>query len=249
MEYTINSIEVYKDHSVKTIQKNGKNYYVCSCCGRVMFKAVRSNKKIYCNKHYKQMKKYGYTLDDNPRTPNDKNEIHVKDEISYMDLYDKDNNVIAQVKFDTEDVEKVRYTKWRLSSSGYVMNTPKFKGGNKQFSRVILNTDQFVDHINHNTLDNRKENLRIVTKSQDAMNMDSKGVSQRKDKKWCAHIKKNGTLCNLGVYVDLEEALYARWYAEKLVFGEYAYPKEEPCILPDRKHQIQQYVYTKVQRL
>ena len=91
-------------------------------------------------------------------------------------MYDKNCNVVAQATIDTEDIEKVRYTKWKLSSSGYAMNTPKFKGENKHLSRAILGTTEFVDHINHNTLDNRKANLRIVTKSQNQMNINYKGV-------------------------------------------------------------------------
>lgn len=114
--------------------------------------------------------------------------------------------------------------------------------------RVILDTDQFVDHINHNTLDNRKCNLRVVTKAQNMMNSNFKGVS-RNGCKWYAHIKINQKMLNLGYYLDEEEALYARWYAEQELFKEFAYPKPEPEILESRKSQIQEYVNRKVQRL
>lgn len=126
------------------------------------------------------------------------------------------------------------------------MNTPKFKGGNIHLSRVILDTDQFVDHINHDTLDNRKSNLRIVTKSQNQMNSNYKGITQRKDGKFYAHIKINQRMINLGVYVFEEEALYARWYAETKLFQEYRYPKEKPMILPDREQYIMEYVNKKL---
>ena len=116
-------------------------------------------------------------------------------------------------------------------------------------SRVILGTDQFVDHINHNRLDNRKSNLRIVTKSQNQMNVDYKGVGVRKDSKFYAYIKINQKMINLGVYIFEEEAMYARWYAETVLFGEYRYPKPEPSILDDRKKDIREYVDKKVQRL
>ena len=128
------------------------------------------------------------------------------------------------------------------------MNTPKFKGSNQHLSRVILDTNDFVDHINHNPLDNRKQNLRIVTKSQNQMNANYKGVSKQGNK-WHARIKLNQKLICLGTYVDEEEALYARWYAEQVLFKEYAYPKPEPEILESRKSQIQEYVNCKVQRL
>ena len=150
---------------------------------------------------------------------------------------------------DTEDLSKVRYTKWKLSKSGYAMNSPKFSGSTKHMSREILGTDQFVDHINHNTLDNRKANLRIVTKSQNQMNVNYKGVTKTKSGTYYAHIKINQKMINLGVYVFEEEALFARWYAETILFKEYRYPKEKPIILPQREKQIMDYVDRKVQRL
>lgn len=245
----INTIPTHSDHTVETVREGSKTFYICNVCGRKSFRKIRSQKKIWCNKHYHQFKKYGHPLDTNPRTLYDKNEIRIIGDIAYIDVYDKYGNVIATGIFDSEDVPKVRHIKWKLSQSGYLMNTPKFKGGNIHFSRVILNTDQFVDHINHNTLDNRKCNLRIVTKSQNQMNSNYKGVHTRKNGKFYAHIKLNGKMLNLGVYVFEEEAYFARWYAETLLFKEYRYEKEKPFILPDRETQIKAYVDKKVQRL
>lgn len=223
--------------------------YICDACGRKSKKKIKSHGYVLCNKHYKQFKKYGRFLDNNPRTIYDPNEIHVCGDVAYVDLYDKNCNVIAKAIIDTEDIPKVKYIKWKLSNSGYAMNTPKYKGLSKHMSRVILGVDDFVDHINHNKLDNRKCNLRVVTKSQNAMNSNSAGVSVQENGKFCAYIKRDGKRFNLGTYVFIEEALYARWYAEKILFGEYAYPKEEPFILEQRKEDIKSYVDRKVQRL
>lgn len=227
---------------------DGKTYYRCSVCGRQLFRKIKSHGKVYCNKHYNQVKRYGHAIDTNPRTTFDKNEIIVDGKIARVKLYDAQCNHIATAIIDSEDVNKIRYTKWKLSSSGYAANTPKFSGSNKHMHREILGTDQFVDHINHNTLDNRKSNLRIVTKAQNMMNSNFKGVSPN-GCKWYAHIKINQKMLNLGNYLDEEEALYARWYAEQVLFKEFAYPKPEPEILESRKSQIQEYVSRKVQRL
>jgi hypothetical protein len=227
---------------------DGKTYYRCSVCGRQLFRKIKSHGKVYCNKHYNQVKRYSHTIDTNPRTTFDKNEIIVDGKIARVKLYDAQCNHIATAIIDSEDVNKIRYTKWKLSSSGYAANTPKFSGSNKHMHREILDTDQFVDHINHNTLDNRKSNLRIVTKAQNMMNSNFKGVSPN-GCKWYAHIKINQKMLNLGNYLDEEEALYARWYAEQVLFKEFAYPKPEPEILESRKSQIQEYVSRKVQRL
>lgn len=227
---------------------DGKTYYRCSVCGRQLFRKIKSHGKVYCNKHYNQIKKYGTPQDANPRTTYDKNEIIVDGKAARVKLYDAHCNHIATAIIDAEDVNKIRYTKWKLSASGYAANTPKFSGSNKHMHREILGTDQFVDHINHNTLDNRKSNLRIVTKAQNMMNSNFKGVSPN-GCKWYAHIKINQKMLNLGNYLDEEEALYARWYAEQVLFKEFAYPKPEPEILESRKSQIQEYVGRKVQRL
>lgn len=222
--------------------------YYCEFCGREMKRKVVSHGHIFCDKHYKQFKKYGHVLDNNPRTISDKNEYHIDGDVTYIDLYDSSCNVVAQAIIDTEDLDKVKYTKWKLSTSGYAMNTPKYSGCNKHMSREILGTDQFVDHINHNTLDNRKSNLRIVTKSQNQMNANYRGVDKHGDK-YSARIKLHGKCISLGTYIFEEEAYFARWYAEELLFGEYRYPKEKPNILPDREQQIMKYVEEKVQRL
>lgn len=198
--WTINSIEVCKDKTKESIVKNGKTYYVCSVCGRLSFRKIKSCKKLYCKKHYGQIKKYGQALDTNPRTIFDKNEIRIDDNIAYIDVYNKDAIKIATGIFDAEDVDKVRNIKWKLSNSGYLMNTPKTKGHNIGFSRIILDASDFVDHINHNTLDNRKCNLRVVTKSQNQMNVNYKGVSQTKQGGFYAHIKRNQHMLNLGKY-------------------------------------------------
>lgn len=223
--------------------------YVCNVCGRILYKKIKSYGKIYCPKHYEQQKKYGHPLDNNPHTTMERNEIIVDGNIAYITLRDKDCNIVGYAKIDSEDVNKVKYIKWRLSANGYVNNCPKYKGSSIHLSRTILETDQFVDHINHNPLDNRKCNLRIVTKSQNQMNSNYKGITTRKDGKFYAYIKLNQKMLNLGVYIDEEEALFARWYAETILFKEYRYPKEKPVILPDREKQIKEYVDKKVQRL
>lgn len=244
----MNKVKTWKDKTVGSVEVNKRTYYVCEQCGRMSFRKVRAYGHTYCNKHYKQFKKYGKFLDDNPRTPMDRNEIHIVDEVAYIYLYDRYCNHIATGICDTEDLRRVWWVKWKLSASGYMMNTP----GNRpsiHFSRAILKTDQFVDHINHNTLDNRKKNLRIVTKSQNQMNSNYKGVTALKNGKYFAHIKLHGKMLNLGVYHFEEEALLARWYGEVLLFKEYRYPKPKPIIPEDRDKQIREYVEKKVQRL
>ena len=220
----------------------------CDICGRRIKNKIQSHGYVLCNKHYNQLRKYGRFLDNNPRTIYDRNEYHIKGDITVIDLYDKYCNKISEAIIDTEDLPKVKYIKWKLSNSGYAMNTPKYKGSNIYMTHVILGTDDFVDHINHNKLDNRKCNLRVATKSQNQMNVNYIGVYQKKDK-WVAKIKINQKQIYLGTYPTKEEALFARWWAEQILFKEFAYPKERPHLSKEREQDIIDYVDKKVQRL
>lgn len=249
-----NNFEDYKAGNPEPSSQSNKNsknsnYKVCDICGRHEKHIIGYYGKKLCNKHYNQIKKYGHVLENSPRTIYDKNEIRVEGEIAYIELYDKSYNVVALAMIDAEDVDKVKYSKWRLNCNGYVISTNKFDGKTTFLHRRILNnTNQFVDHINGDVLDNRKQNLRLVTKSQNQMNVNYKGVSKTKNDKHYAHIKIKGKAINLGVYVDEEEALYARYFAEKLLFKEYRFPKEEPFVLTNRKNEIENYVRNRLEK-
>ena len=130
---------------------------------------------------------------------------------------------------DDEDFEWLNQWKWSLGSRGYVRR--KKKQGNK--IRIILMhrlitqapPDKQVDHINHNKLDNRKDNLRIVTNQENQMNRkigknNKSGILgvRRLRKKWQAFIGVNGKTKILGLYKKKEDALEARKKAENKYF-------------------------------
>lgn len=82
-------------------------------------------------------------------------------------LINKDNKTYA-IKIDTEDLEAVAKYNWRLQEHHtkkrfYVMS--QINGKSTQLHRYITNcpTDLVVDHINRDSLDNRKSNLRCCT--------------------------------------------------------------------------------------
>lgn len=74
-----------------------------------------------------------------------------------------------------------------------------------------------ADHINHNTLDNREANLRIVTNSQNHYNRrKTKGYCWHKmAKKYYARIKINGQTINLGLFDTASKARAAYLKAKK----------------------------------
>ena len=87
-----------------------------------------------------------------------------------------------------------------------------------------------VDHINGNTLDNRRVNLRYVTRKQNLHNQGIrgdntsgyKGVSKFREKFWRAYIVVDYKQISLGIHNTKEEAAKAYNKAAKEFHGEYA---------------------------
>jgi hypothetical protein len=146
---------------------------------------------------------------------------------------------------DDEDFEELIKYHWFVSIENkhmYALSTsfPKLKNPVPMHRFILKLTDLnvFVDHINRDGLDNRKENLRIANKQQNAINCGPyknnktgyKGVRIRKDKykdtiyfRIIASIKFNGKHIHIGYFKNLEDA--AKEYDKKAIelFGEFAY--------------------------
>jgi hypothetical protein len=132
---------------------------------------------------------------------------------------------------DDEDYEAlIKEGRWSAIQSGprfYASHRSKRTGMKEYMHRFIMKPERGmdIDHINGNPLDNRKENLRICTRSINNLN---KNVAIRMDnksgvkgvyfatthQKWKAEYCVNKRKFHLGFYPSLELAAAARKKAE-----------------------------------
>lgn len=128
---------------------------------------------------------------------------------------------------DDNDYDNLKKWKWRKNNHGYVRRSA---ANGEYLHRYILQApdNKLVDHINRNPLDNRRENLRPVTASENNINQRLKvnnksgfrGVCWHKAaNKWAVEIKFNNSKTHVGIYKTIEEAIGARLTAELEHFG------------------------------
>lgn len=133
------------------------------------------------------------------------------------------------IKIDDEDYDKFSGFKWSVTQRGYCV---AYKNGKRVLlHRLIMPPGDgfFVDHINGNTFDNRKENLRIVSHAQNMRNRcvqrnnrsGYRGVHRKKDGYWYAQIKINGKQEFLGTFKDPQQASLVYESRADEVYGEY----------------------------
>ena len=152
-------------------------------------------------------------------------------------------NTNEEFYFDLEDYDKIKNYTWKRSrhhesiENGYLCtHIEHFENGKRIaesiFFHKLITDYQLVDHKNQNKLDNRKENLRPCTQSQNMQNVRRKinntsgiiGVTySKKSKKWVARINPTkGNRIFLGQFANKEDAIIARLKAEKEYYKEFA---------------------------
>src|SRR5579875_3154451 len=143
----------------------------------------------------------------------------------------KAKNSPLTFKISSQDFDLINDYIWYINNDGYVVRYDK---SNSKFKTVLLHreimkqkepnidpTNLQCDHIDHNPLNNSRENLRYVTASENCRNKKNKitnniypGISRCKNfskraKKWRAHIEINKYQYNIG-FDSFEEAFIWR---------------------------------------
>lgn len=131
-----------------------------------------------------------------------------------------------------EDFDNLSQYKWFHIVDGNVLYAAR-DIDHKRFVRMhtVIMDSLFIDHKNGNGLDNRRDNLRFATNSQNQMNRGKfassyskfKGVCwHKRDKRWTAGIKANGKELHLGNFINEYDAAKAYNDAALKYFGEYS---------------------------
>lgn len=143
---------------------------------------------------------------------------------------------------DTTDVPMLLPFSWCRHGPdrrrNYALTT--MNGRTVLMSRFLLNApqDRFVDHINQDTLDNRRCNLRLATPAQNLANMGRhrdntsgfKGVHRHSSGLWAASICVNRKRTHIGYFRNPKDAARAYDAKARELRGEFArvnFPDEE----------------------
>ena len=207
-----------------------KTKRTCLMCGsgfEVFPSVVAAGKGFYCSKSCSSRKK---------------REIIIKDDFALVPLTQNKHAII-----DIKDIDIVKNITWHavekvsknvtfFYARGWEIGT----GNGIHMHRLILgvkDTDIMVDHRWHDTLDNRRDNLRVCSNSQNQINRLTykstihtstyKGVSKnKKTGKWRALIYKNNKRIAIGTFKKEIDAAKAYNKEALNLFGSFAHLNE-----------------------
>ena len=132
---------------------------VCKVCGREL---KHKNKKMLCEKHLNEYNEFGFCITTSDRTENEPNEIRVHNDYAEIVLYDiYQEEIEEKVLIDIEDIDIVKNVIWKKVGKHIVGSTDRYTF---DLPSLLMDTDNKIEYINGNILDNRKENLMIVEK-------------------------------------------------------------------------------------
>lgn len=161
-----------------------------------------------------------------------------------LPVYNHDNSVIIELEvlFDEKFKDLISTKKWRLCYKSHLWSVYSETSVKKKKTRTVLHRflweyvngsipeNKIIDHVNHNSLDNRLANLRLVSKKENSRNTRPVRGSKSKYKgiyftsgKWRAMIQYNNKKIHIGYFSSEEEAAQAYDVKALELFGEFGY--------------------------
>lgn len=208
---------------IKLDDEKNRTYWLCECdCIHrniisIRSDVLKSNKNVSCN------------------SCNENTYIHTNNYIIGKTYNNNNQNTFI---IDVDDFNTIKGYTWLTNESGYILtyihNKIVFLHRYIMENHYNIQT-KLIDHINHNTSDNRKENLRVCTPSQNQQNrkptkdsISFKGVSKNKrDGKYRATLKIENKKIELGIYDELKYAIISRVQGEYTYFGDFRFKDED----------------------
>jgi len=158
-----------------------------------------------------------------------RNEYKIVDDVVIIYIKRRTGEILETL-IDLEDFPRIKeldyswYVQWDKKLKSYYARTSVLLGRENGIGKrksLLLHSfimdaqkGQYVDHKNHNTLDNRKENLSLGTPQANSVNRKSKNSNNNSgyrnvcwfDKKWVVQISVNGKNLVCGKFDDVDEA-------------------------------------------
>jgi len=153
----------------------------------------------------------------------DPNEYETDGDVTVIFLNNRLGNRVGEAIIDTDRLDECLKHRWSLQNFGYVV--ARVGGKLTLMHRFLFGVPPDgldTDHINQVRHDNRKENIRHLTRSQNLRNTSARGESgllgvyrDKRRNNWFAAIQIAGVLKYLGAFATKEEAAAARSKAAK----------------------------------
>ena len=182
----------------------------------------------YCSRHWQQIRLYGKILE---RSRNDPNKIVNCGDYFEIVIYNVNHKEVGRALVDIDDIDRVKKHRWCLNGKGYSITS--VKGKTLLLHHLILpfKRGYNTDHQNRNRLDNRRDNLRYATYSENCQNTSLRndnssghsGVNWYKERrKWVARLSINGRRIYLGMFKNKQQAIRTRNVAERKYYKEFS---------------------------
>lgn len=156
------------------------------------------------------------------------NNIYLSKGYSEIEVVHPDYRVVVLI--DTEDLYKIG--KVNITNSGYARTKQELL--HRLLMGCVKGDGQFVDHINGNTLDNRRSNLRVTT---DSLNKRNTHTSSRNNTGFIGvQFRTNGGYTYYRVsWRDLEGKRFSKQFNIGLFGDEAAFDLAKKCLLENRE--------------